>query len=146
MKTRTNSKTPIPLKDVAMHLMRELNMPMSSILLFEQRDLVTLFDGVFNNRSYAFPSTSLWDKIKQIEEANYVKIYAVTRDYMPVIGYMYSFLCVSSHEEDWDQMVRHVGKDTYMAYAYVQNLQDNKCSEFGYVAVSVADFFLRRVG
>lgn len=133
-------------KDVAMYLMRELNMPMSSILLFEQRDLVTLFDGESNNRSYAFPSTSLWDKIKQIEEANYVMIYAVTRDYMPVIGYMYSFLCVSPYEEDWDQMVRHVGKDTYMAYAYVQNLQDDKCSEFGYVAVSVADFFLRRVG
>lgn len=146
MKTRTNSKAPIPLKDVAMHLMRELNMPACSIFSFEQRDIVTLFDGKSNNRSHAFPFTNLWDKIKRIEEANHVKIYAVTRDYMPLIGYMYSFLCVSPYEEDWDQMVRHVGKDTYMAYAYVQNLQDDKCSEFGYVAVSVADFFLRRVG
>lgn len=146
MKTSTNSKTPIPLKDVAMHLMRELNMPACSIFSFEQHDIVTLFDGERNNRGYAFPYTVLHDKIKQIEETNHVKIYAVTHDYMPVIGYMYSFLCVSPYEEDWDQMVRHVGKDTYMAYAYVLNMTHDVCSEFGSVVLETGYCSFRRVG
>lgn len=146
METRTNKKTSIPLKDVAMQLMRQLDMPMSSILLFEQRNLVTIFDFDGDSRGYAFPCTDLYDKIIELEERYNIMIYAVTRDYLAPIGEMYSFLCVSSYEEDWDHMVQRVGTKQYMVYAYVQNVQDDLCSEFGNVALSMLDGKIKRVG
>lgn len=144
MKMSTKNKTPIPLKDVALYLMRELDMPMSSILLFDQRGLVTIFDG--DCRGFAFPGTVLYDKVTELEQAHNIKIYAVTHDYLAPVGEMYSFLCVSSYEEDWDHLVQRVGTKQYLAYAYVQNVQNDLCSEFGYVALSVFDGKLRRVG
>lgn len=144
METRTNNKTPIPLKDVACYLMRELDMPMSSILLFEQRGLVTLFDG--DTRGFAFPGTALYDKVIKLEEERNIKIYAVTHDYLAPVGEMYSFLCVSHYEEDWDNMVQRIGTNQYLAYAYVQNVQDDLCSEFGYVALSIFGGKIERLG
>lgn len=132
-------------KDVAIYALREMLVSKAIIADFETNDNVYLFEG-HKAAERIVPGSGLYCTLRRIEEANHVKIYAVTRDYMPLIGYMYSFLCVSPYEEDWEHMVRRVDANTYMAYAYVQNLQDDLCSEFGYVAVSTYGGFIRRVG
>ena len=54
---------------------------------------------------------------------------------MTSIGEMYDFLIVSAYPEEWDDTLLPAGNDTFYAYAYVWNVTDDYCSEFGDIVV-----------
>ena len=75
------------------------------------------------------------DKIRLIETTRHLKVYAVTHDFLLPFGEMYSFLCISKFEEDWDKMAFHIGENMFRVYAYVHNVANPECSESGYVVL-----------
>ncbi len=136
-------------KEVAAWALRELNVSTPYVLDFEANDNVYLFDcdNDRNNISRIAPSSELMDKIREIEKARNVKIYAVTHDYLPYVGEMYSFLCISPYQADWDGMVSLMpNKRIAYVYAYVYNVDSPECSESGFVALRITGGKLVRVG
>lgn len=136
-------------KDVAIWALCELNVSTPYILDFKENDNVYLFDcdNDRNNIQRIAPNSELMDKIREIEEARNLKIYAVTHDYMPYVGEMYSFLCISPYQADWCDMVKLTPiKHHARVYAYVYNVDSPECSESGFVALRITDGKLVRVG
>lgn len=121
-------------KHVGAWALRELNVSMPYVLDYEANDSIYLFDRRKAPERIT-PGSELWNKIKEIEKARNVIIYAVTHDYIEPIGEMYSYLCISPYPEDWQYMVRHQGDDHFFVYAYVQNMSNDRCSESGYILV-----------
>ena len=72
--------------------------------------------------------------MKEIESKYGCTVYAVTHEYTS-IGEMYSFLIISAYEEEWDDMITPLGNNRFYAFAYVWNVSDEDCSEFGDVAI-----------
>lgn len=136
-------------KEVAAWALRKLNISTPYVLDFEANDNVYLFDcdNDCNNISRIAPSSELMDKIREIEKARNVKIYAVTHDYLPYVGEMYSFLCISPYQADWCDMVKLTSiKHHARVYAYVYNVDSPECSESGFVALRITGGKLVRVG
>lgn len=131
-------------KDVAAWALRELNVSTPYVLDFEQNDRVYLF--YYDDVQYIAPGSELADKIRLIETTRHLKVYAVTHDFLLPIGEMYSFLCISKFEEDWDKMVSLVGENTFRVYAYVHNVIAPECSESGYIILRSEHGKLVRVG
>lgn len=121
-------------KHVGAWALREMNVSRPYVLDYEANGNIYLFDRRKAPERIA-PGSELWNKIKEIEEQRHVTIYAVTHDYLPIVGEMYSYLCISPYPEDWEHMVRHHGDDHFLVYAYVQNVSYDRCSEFGYIMV-----------
>ena len=135
--------------EVAAWALRELNVSTPYVLDFEEHDSLYLFDcdRDCNNISRIAPSSELMDKVREIEKARNVKIYAVTHDYMPYVGEMYSFLCISPYQADWDSMVKLTPiKHHARVYAYVYNVDSPECSESGFVVLRINGGNLVRVG
>ena len=129
-------KHSIQQKDVAAWALRELNVSMPYVLDFEANDCVYLFNPGKTPERIA-PGSELMAKIREIEEERKLKIYAVTHDYLSVVGETYSFLCISPYEEDWDGMLQPIRNNAgfFRAYAYVHNVANPECSESGYVVL-----------
>lgn len=132
------------LKSVAESLMEDLRISKPYILDYTCNNQVYLYENAEARR--IDPDSELYMKIKELEQQHNGKIYAVTHDYLPIVGEMYSFLYVSPYQEDWNHMFRPMGKRRFMVYAYVQNVQIDICSEFGYVVLESVFGELRRVG
>lgn len=136
-------------KDIATWALCKLNVSTPYVLVFEAHDSLYLFDcdRDCNNISRIAPSSELMDKVREIEKARNVKIYAVTHDYMPYVGEMYSFLCISPYQADWDGMVSLMpNKRQACVYAYVYNVDSPECSESGFVVLRIIGGKLVRVG
>lgn len=123
-------------KEVAAWALRELNVSMPYVLDFEANDRVYLFNPRKTPERIA-PNSELADKVREIEAVRKLKIYAVTHDYLSVVGETYSFLCISPYEEDWDGMLQPIRNNAgfFRAYAYVHNVANPECSESGYVVL-----------
>ncbi len=132
------------LKSIAEGLMEDLGISKPYILNYICNNQVYLYENAEARRIDV--GSELYAKIKELEQQHNGKIYAVTHDYLPVVGEMYSFLYVSPYQEDWDHILRPMGKHRFMVYAYVQNVENDICSEFGYVVIESAFGELRRVG
>lgn len=131
--------------DIAREFLRELGMPNKYVILFDCCDAVYLFDPTVGEPERVTPE--LHEKISAIERSRNVKIYAVTHDYIAELGETYSYLCVSPYEEDVEHLVRNTKDPTVkLVYAYVENILDEKCSEFGYIAVKSDYGSIVRVG
>lgn len=134
----------VKLKSVAESLMEDLGISKPYILDYTCNNQVYLYENAEARR--IDPDSELYAKIKELEQKHNGKIYAVTHDYLPIVGEMYSFLYVSPYQEDWDRILRPMGRRRFMVYAYVQNVEIDICSEFGYVLLESAFGELRRVG
>ena len=131
--------------DIAREFLRELGMPNKYVILFDCCDAVYLFDPTVGEPERVTPE--LHEKISAIERSRNVKIDAVTHDYIAELGETYSYLCVSPYEEDVEHLVRNTKDPTVkLVYAYVENILDEKCSEFGYIAVKSDYGSIVRVG
>ena len=74
-------------------------------------------------------------KIEELQRDYGMVIYYATHCHMP-FGECVSFLYVSTYPEDWPvQTVRALGENKYIVNAYVWNMSDEKCSEFGSIVV-----------
>ena len=71
-------------------------------------------------------------------------MYAVTHE-KTNIGEMYDFLIVSAHPEEWEDTISQTATGTFYAYAYVWNVDDNYCSEFGDIVISCFGFGIKRI-
>ena len=125
-------------KEVAAWALRELNVSTPYVLDFETNDSLYLFGFDDELPRRIAPSSELMDKIREIEKARNVKIYAVTHDYLPYVGEMYSFFCISPYQADWDGMVTLMpNKRQACVYAYVYNVDSPECSESGFVVLRI---------
>lgn len=139
------TKQRITPKDVAVWALRELNVSMPYVLDYEANDSVYLFD--YGNAKRIAQNSELADKVREVEAARNLKIYAVTHDFLPSVGEMYSFLCISPYKDDWDGMVKlSSDKQRAYVYAYVYNPVIPEYSESGYVLFSMINGKLFRVG
>lgn len=137
--------TKYQMRNIAHEFMLELGIAKDYTELFYQWGSVFLYDPMLDLPEWE--TSELHRKIVELEQKHNVKVYAVTHDYIAMIGETYSYLCVSSYEEDVEHMFRRT-KDpkVNLVYAYVENILDEKCSEFGYIAVKTVDGSLVRVG
>lgn len=71
-------------------------------------------------------------------------MYAVTHE-KTSIGEMYDFLIVSAHHEEWDDTIFQTATRTFYAYAYVWNVDDDYCSEFGDIVISCFGGGIKRI-
>lgn len=119
-------------KDIAIKALKTLDIYKPYIDEFKQNDKVCFFEnfgGFWINQEPA-----AYKKMKEIESKYGCTVYAVTHEYTS-IGEMFSFLIISAYEEEWDDMIMPLGNNRFYAFAYVWNVSDEDCSEFGDVAI-----------
>lgn len=72
------------------------------------------------------------ERMHKFEEKHNALVYAVIRNYYS-IGKMDSYLFVSDNEEEWERDREELQNGS--VFAYVNNLDDDECSEFGSIGV-----------
>lgn len=132
-------------KECCLNLMSRMGFSPKYYRQFANKDIINLFNSELDGTPIS-EGSELYRRIKAVEEKSGVKVFAVTRDFIPDFGEMYSFLCVSPYEEDWDYMFAELGKSTFRSYAYVWNVNVDEYSEFGSVYVEAYFGCIRRVG
>ncbi|MDE6401411.1 MAG: hypothetical protein K2L54_02235 [Clostridiales bacterium] len=136
-------------KNVAARALSALKVSKPYRIDFKANDSIYLFDSYINEgeAQRIAPNSELMDKVREIEKARNVKIYAVTHDYLPLVGEMYSFLCISPYQEDWIYSFRlSSNKQLAIVYAYVYNVANPECIESGSVFLGIGNGKLVRVG
>lgn len=84
------------------------------------------------------------EKIKEFEKEYDCLVYAVTHEYL-TFGECYAFLYVSDCEEEWENTIIDAGSQRFYTYAYVWNVDDDNCSEFGMIGVHSFGGGIRRI-
>lgn len=70
--------------------------------------------------------------LRKFEEEHNALVYAVIRDYFNICT-MDAYLYVSDYEEEWEDDREELKNGEVLAY--VRNLNDDECSEFGSIGV-----------
>ena len=109
---------------------------------FKKDNTICFFEGYAG--FWAYQDEELMKKVKEIENKYNCMVYAITHEYT-AIGEMYSFLIVTDYEEEWDTLLEKYGNQ-YYGFAYVWNVDDDMCSEFGTIALSSFGGGIRRIG
>ena len=134
--TRENKKVK------AIELMKKLDIYKPYINGFKNEDTVCYFENYGGYWAYQEPG--LIEKVKELEEQHNCLVYAITHEYT-AIGEMYSFLIITDYEEEWSTLLEKYGNQ-YYGFAYVWNVDDDMCSEFGTIALSSFGGGIRRIG
>ena len=112
-------------KQEALERMKMLKLYPNVIKEFEEENVVNLSE----NGGFLYWLNDEQKKIvKEFEKKEDVLVYHVIHDFTN-FGELLTFLYVSDYEEEWEED-REDLKVGY-AYAYVKNLADDYCSEFG---------------
>lgn len=119
-------------KNKAIELMKKLDIYKPYIDGFEKSGHVCFFESF--GGFWVEQEQLIVNKIKELEEKYNCLVYAVTHE-MTSIGEMYDFLIVSAYPEEWDDTLLPAGDGLFYAYAYVWNVDDDYCSEFGDIVV-----------
>ena len=130
-------------KEVALKIMKQLDIFDSYIQGFEKNDEVCFFERYAG--FWAWQDEDLQNKIKDLEEKYNCAVYAITHDYTG-FGELYSFLIITEYKEEWDELLIEYSKGQYSAFAYVWNKSDNDLSEFGTILVDCLGGGIRRIG
>lgn len=104
---------------------------------------VPVFD-LFRARN-VLGNKDLTEKITEIEKRFGCFVYAVTHECFS-FGECYSMLVVSKYEEDWPHTLNRFCKNCYSAFAWVWNVTDETCSEFGFVTIACSFDGIMRIG
>ena len=128
-------------KQKAIELMNKLDIYKPYIKGFEKDNTVCFYENF--GGFWAYQEPELMAKIKEFEEKHNVLVYAVTHEYTE-FGECYDFLFISDYEEEWDEMLYPQGNMFY-AYAYVWNVDDDFCSEFGTIGIRSFGGGIKRV-
>ena len=119
-------------KEKAIQLLKEMDIYKPYIKGFENSGRVCFFENY--GGFWVDQEPLILSKIKELEEKYNCLVYAVTHE-MTSIGEMYDFLIVSAYPEEWDDTLLPAGNSSFYAYAYVWNVDDDYCSEFGDIVV-----------
>ena len=116
-------------KAEALKRMRMLHLHDNVVREFEQEDKLNLSEhGGF----LYWLNEDQKEVVAQFEEKYNAVVYHVVHDYTE-FGELLSLLYVSDESEEWEYDLEDV-KDGY-PYAYVKNLTDDWCSEFGRIGI-----------
>lgn len=129
-------------KELAISLMKQLDIYQPYIDVFEKEDVVSYFEHYIGY--WAYQDKELDAKVKEIEKEYGCRVYAITHEFTE-FGECYSLLIVSKYKEEWSRSLVSEGK-THYAFAYVWNKSDNDCSEFGTVVIKSALGGITRIG
>ena len=129
-------------KELAITLMKKLDIYQPYIDVFEKENIVSYFERYIG--FWAYQDKDLDTKLKELEQAYGCTVYAITHEFTE-FGECYSMLIVSKYKEDWSRSLVTEGKNHY-AFAYVWNKTDEDCSEFGTVVVKSALGGITRIG
>lgn len=120
-------------KEKAIECLEKLDIYKPYINKFKKDGTVTLFERFGGYDITDDQEPELLRKIKEFESETGSLVYAVTHE-MFYFGECYSFLCVSSYEEDWEFTLEPYPQGAY-AWSYVWNKSAEWCSEYGTIAV-----------
>lgn len=115
----------------AIELLNKLDIYKPYIKGFEEENKVCFFErfGGF----WVDQEPEVLKKMQEIEKEYNCTVYAITHEFTD-FGECYSFLIVTNHKSEWKTLVTSDGNIHY-AFAYVWNVDDEWCSEFGTVGV-----------
>lgn len=125
----------------AIELMTKLDIYKPYIKGFKDENEVCYFERFAG--FWAFQDAELVQKIKEIEQKHNCLVYAVTHEFTE-FGECYDLLIVSDYKEEWDYELEKVAPNTYSAFAYVWNKDDEWCSEFGSIGIQSFGGGIRR--
>lgn len=129
-------------KEKAIELMKKLDIYKPYINGFKNSDDVCYFEGF--GGFWAWQNPELIEKKKELEEKYNCTVYAITHE-ITEIGEFYDFLIVTDYKEEWNDLVGTYRKQNFYAFAYVWNIEDDFCSEFGDVIIQSFGGGIRRV-
>ena len=130
-------------KQKALEIMKKLDIYKPYIDGFKDNNDICYFERFAG--FWAWQDKELAQKIKEIEEKHNCTVYAVTHEFTD-FGECYDFLIVTDYEEEWQDLISDYNNNTYYAFAYVWNKDDDYCSEFGDILINSAFGGIRRVG
>ena len=128
------------MKQKAVEILKEMGVYSPYIEAFEKNDVVTMFERYAGYYTYQYPE--LEEKIRTFEKDHKCLVYAVTHEFFE-FGECYTFLVVTNYKSEWKTLDEK--NDTFYAFAYVWNKDDDWCSEFGTVGIKSAIGGLRRI-
>ena len=128
-------------KEKAIEIMHKLDIYAPYIRGFREENQVCFFEAF--GGFWAYQEPELMVKIKEFETQYNVLVYAVTHEYTN-FGECYDFLYISDYEEEWDEMLYSQG-NMYYTFAYVWNVDDDFCSEFGTIGIRSFGGGIKRV-
>lgn len=143
MKKEIKKTTKEEKKEVALKIMKQLNIFEPYIQGFEKNDEVCYFERYAG--FWAWQDEDLQNKVKEIEEKYNCTVYAITHDYTG-FGELYSFLIVADYKEEWDDLIYKNSANEFYAFSYVWNKTDEDSSEFGSILVESLGGGIRRIG
>lgn len=131
-------------KEIAIQCLKKLDIYSPYIRKFEKEGMPTFFERFAG--FYLFNEPVLQDKVKKVEEENGVLVYALTHEWLE-FGECWSMLCVPKSTEGIEDCITDSSMpNTFYAFAYVWNQDDDMCSEFGDIVVKAGFGGIRRVG
>ena len=115
----------------AIELLNKLDIYKPYIKGFEEENKVCFFErfGGF----WVDQEPEVLKKMQEIEKEYNCTVYAITHEFTD-FGECYSFLIVTNYKSEWKTLVTSDGNIHY-TFAYVWNVDDEWCSEFGTVGV-----------
>ena len=136
------NKTREEKKIKAIELMKKLDIYRPYIKGLQKEDNVCYFENY--GGYWAWQEPDLMKKVIELEEQHNCLVYAITHEYTS-IGEMYSFLIITDYEDEWDTLLEKY-ENQYYGFAYVWNVDDDMCSEFGTITLSSFGGGIRRIG
>lgn len=131
----------------ALEIMKKLDIYKPYIKGFEKENEVCYFERFAG--FWAWQDEDLMAKVKEIEEKYNCTVYAITHEFTE-FGELYDFLIVTDYKEEWNNLLECYGgyadkNNTFYAFSYVWNKDDNSCSEFGTIAIQSFGGGIRRI-
>lgn len=128
-------------KDVALNIMKRLDIYKPYIEGFDKEDRVCFFENF--GGFWVFQEPEVEAKMKELEKRHNCKVYAITHEFTQ-FGECYSFLIVPNYPEEWDDLIYSENRN-HTVFAYVWNKTDEWCSEFGDITVQSFGGGIRRI-
>lgn len=128
-------------KDVALNIMKRLDIYKPYIEGFDKEDRVCFFENF--GGFWVFQEPEVEAKMKELEKKHNCKVYAITHEFTQ-FGECYSFLIVPNYPEEWDDLIYSENRN-HTVFAYVWNKTDEWCSEFGDIIVQSFGGGIRRI-
>ena len=129
-------------KEVAIKLMETMDLYKPYIRAFKEHDTITMYEQY--GGYYLEDGDSILAKIREFEKEHNCLVYAVTHEYTS-FGECYDYLIVPQYKEEWDDIISYSNQTKHVIFAYVRNVDDEWCSEFGDITVNQFGGGLARV-
>ena len=129
-------------KEVAIRLMITMDVYKPYIKAFKDEGTICLYEQY--GGYYIEEGDELYNKVKDFEKEHNCLVYAVTHEFTS-FGECFDYLVVTQYEEEWDELISYSDRTKHVVFAYVNNVDDDWCSEFGDITVNQFGGGLARV-